>query len=151
MRTLLIASLVVGLSAGIPLAAADSLAPAGNAKAAKAANLHDTMEDIEHTYEDLLKQAKDPSKKDSTLKLIAKMQALVLAAKEMPAPVKRVDAANRDKAPAEYRALMVRMMRDLLTAEEQISAGKFDAAAATLEGMKKLQDEGHQLFKVEEH
>jgi hypothetical protein len=58
-----------------------------------------------------------------------------------------VSDADRPKHEADYRGMMVNLLRAELDLEEQLIDGKNDKAAETLKSIDELQDQGHKDFQ----
>jgi soluble cytochrome b562 len=121
--------------------------PAREGRGQDRVSLEHTMEAIGKTYDALRAQVKDKAKAESSLKLVGELQRLVLVAKANP-PRGGHLPADKDKGLADYRTMMLNLMRELLSVEEQIAGGKLDDAADTLDAIKKMQEAGHQEFNV---
>ncbi len=96
----------------------------------------------------------DASKKDETLRLINDAQRSCVGAKgQLPREQleKAKDDAERTKMREDYRRDMLNVLKKLISAEENVMAGKLDAAAADLDAVDTMRQEGHKEFGVKQH
>ena len=112
-------------------------------------NLEHTMESMQKTLDALSKQVKDKTQIASSLTLVTDMERLVLTAKSIiPPRISKLDPDAQAKAKTDYQTMLLGVLRELLSAEEQLIAGKTDDAADTIAGLKQIEDQGHKEFHV---
>ena len=145
----LAAACAVAIGGTLPVVRGDGPATA-TAPATRPVSLEKTMGGMGKLFGQIGKQIKDKGQKDSTLKLLSDLEGLVVTAKGLTPPIRKVDAADHDHAAADFRALLTNVLRELLSVEEQVSQDKFDDAADTYAGIKKIIEMGHKEFKVGE-
>jgi hypothetical protein len=94
---------------------------------------------------------KDKTKNEATLTLLAQMQAATLAAKgQVPTSLAATSGEEKNKKLSEYRADILKLLRQELELEEQLMAGDNDKAAATAIAMDETQKAGHQEFRKQD-
>ncbi len=93
-------------------------------------------------------QISDASKKDDNLHLIWTMQKNALQAKTLEP--EHLGDGDRATQLAEFRKDQIKLMRTLLELEEEVAAGKGDAAAKTFAAIAEMKDSEHKKFKVKD-
>jgi hypothetical protein len=144
-----VVALAVGTCGTLAARAAGETAATATAPAAtRPASLEKTMGNMGKLFGQISKQVKDKAQKDSTLKLLGDLEGYVVVAKGLTPPIKRAAAADQPHAATDFRAMLSNVLRELLSVEEQVSQDKFDDAADTFDGIKKIIETGHKEFKV---
>lgn len=111
-------------------------------------SLHREMESMGRSFKTLQKQITDPAQNASSLALLGDLQQhTVLAKNAAPPKMPTVSDAERPKHNADYRGMMLNLLRQELDLEEQLLDGKNDKAVETLKAMDVLQDQGHKDFQ----
>ena len=93
----------------------------------------------------------DPAKKDSTLTLVAEMQAHVEAAKKMsPSKAAKLAGAEKDKYVAVYQKNLDDLLQDIAALKAAVTAGQADVAKAQLDKIAQLKESSHKELGIEE-
>ena len=93
----------------------------------------------------------DAAKKDSTLTLVAEMQAHVEAAKKMsPSKAAKLAGAEKDKYVAAYQKNLDALLQDIATLKAAVTAGQADVAKTQLDKIAQLKESSHKELGVEE-
>jgi soluble cytochrome b562 len=120
--------------------------------AAAVAGIEAVMEDLEGALEVLSRQVKDPAKRDANLALLSRMQHDVLMCKQQtPEAVRKLEGEAKTKLLHTYRSMMIKLLRQLLLAEEHLIAGNHEEAARAVEELEKIEEAGHKALGVEGH
>jgi len=99
-------------------------------------------------FKQLQKQLNDPAQNASSLALVADLQQhTILAKNATPPKLPTVADADRPKHEADFRGMMLNLLRQELDLEEQLLDGKNEKAAATLKSIDEMQDQGHKDFQ----
>lgn len=115
-------------------------------------DLERTMKAMNKPYKVLLKQIKDKSKNADSLKQLADMEAATLRAKgATPDHMENVPKDKRDKALADYRAMMATCLSEELEVEQALLDDDNDTAAKKLDELTDTMKSGHKEFRKEEH
>lgn len=110
--------------------------------------LEHSMERMEEIFDKLETDVADPAKADSTLKLLGEFQKCVLDAKSVPpGRVSRLPEADRVKATAEYRGMMIELLKRSVAVEEAVVAGDHAKAAEALKSVHEMEEMGHAKFR----
>ena len=90
---------------------------------------------------------KDPEKDATSLEIVTEMAAAVGQGKILPPPmVKAIPEEKRDDFLLEYRKSMVSMQMELLKLEMGLLEGNREAAKASYDSLKEMEDAGHERF-----
>ena len=93
----------------------------------------------------------DAAKKDSTLELVAEMQAHVQASKKLsPAKAGKLAGAEKDKYVAAYQKNLDDLLQDIAALKAAVAAGQTDVAKAQLDKISQLKESSHKELGVEE-
>ncbi len=93
----------------------------------------------------------DAAKKDSTLTLVAEMQAHVEAAKKMsPSKAAKLAGAEKDKYVATYQKNLDDLLQDIAKLKAAVTAGQADVAKAQLDKIAQLKESSHKELGIEE-
>ncbi len=118
-----------------------------------AATIEAAMKQVNRSLEQLTGQISDPAKRDENLALIGAAQRFVVSAKMLPLPPAILDKAADDAAKKllqdDFRTDLIAVVRLMLDVEEDIAAGKGDAANAKLDTLQKKRDAAHKKLGVE--
>ena len=112
------------------------------------------MKQIRRAMTQLQAQVTDTSKKDENLKLINDMERGCVLAKGQSLPRDRTEKAADDAAKAKlnetFHSDMRKALRLMLDIEDDLIAGKNDAAKTKLDQLQKLREDGHDALGVKE-
>ncbi|CAN5525289.1 hypothetical protein BH10PLA1_BH10PLA1_05670 [soil metagenome] len=115
-------------------------------------DLERTMKAMNKPYKVLIKQIKDKSKNADSLKQLADLEAATLRAKgETPDHMENVSKEKRDKALADYRAMMATCLSEQLEVEQALLDDDNETAAKKLDELTETMKSGHKEFRHEEH
>ena len=90
---------------------------------------------------------KDPEKDAASLEIVTEMAAAVGQSKILPPPmIEAIPEERRDDFLLEYRKSMVSMQMELLKLEMGLLEGNREAAKASYESLKEMEDAGHERF-----
>ena len=90
---------------------------------------------------------KDPEKDAASLEIVTEMAAAVGQGKILPPPmIEAIPEEKRDDFLLEYRKSMVSMQMELLKLEMGLLEGDREAAKASYESLKEMEDAGHERF-----
>ena len=90
---------------------------------------------------------KDPEKDAASLEIVTEMAAAVGQGKILPPPmIEAIPEERRDDFLLEYRKSMVSMQMELLKLEMGLLEGDREAAKASYESLKEMEDAGHESF-----
>ena len=90
---------------------------------------------------------KDPEKDAASLEIVTEMAATVGQSKILPPPmIEAIPEERRDDFLLEYRKSMVSMQMELLKLEMGLLEGDREAAKASYESLKEMEDAGHERF-----
>ncbi len=113
--------------------------------------LEEQMSTMNKSFKTLKKQLGDPSKKDSSLELIAAIKKAAHASKDLePAKAKDVPEKDRAKFITDYKAAMDKLVTGFDTLEKAVKADNADGAKAALEDLTKQKGDGHKQFQKDE-
>ncbi len=116
-------------------------------------NLEATMKQVNRAMEQLAGQITDAAKRDENLALIGAAQRGAVMAKMLPLPAsildKAADEAAKKALQDEFRTNLIAVIRLMLDVEENIAAGKGDAAKEKLDAVQKARDAAHKKLGVE--
>jgi hypothetical protein len=142
------------LAIGPLLRAQDAMAPAPAAPAAAPdkevkTELETKMSKISRAMRALRKQAADASKNDSSLKLVATMEAGITASMDLT-PAKAADLPDDQKPQfiADYKAGLKGMLEVLTKLEGDFKAGNNDDAVKVLAEVAALEKKDHKAFQT---
>ena len=112
--------------------------------------LGEQMSGIAKDFRTLRKQIKDPAQKDSSLQLAKDMEDHATKAKALdPSKSKDIPEAGRAQFLTDYRKSMDGLIGQFQKLEGQISDGKLDDAAASLDAIQNTKREGHKKFNAD--
>ena len=93
----------------------------------------------------------DAAKKDSTLTLVAEMEAHVQAAKKLtPSKATKLAGAEKDKYVAAYQKNLDDLLVDIAALKAAVTAGQADTAKAQLDKIGQLKESSHKELGIEE-
>jgi hypothetical protein len=146
---LAIAGMIVGAQEQGPQQQPPPARPAS--RPARPENLHRNMEAMERAFKKLQSQVKERSQNESSLALVTQLQQYTLAAKsQVPDPVAKLSGEERAKQLAEFRMMMVGVLREELELEHHLLNNDNTKAAESLAALGQLQKDGHKEFRVKE-
>jgi soluble cytochrome b562 len=113
-----------------------------------AASVETDMKSMNDCLKQLKAQVADNTKNESSLALVAKMEAASLEAKgAIPRSMSRFPEADRAKKMEGYRTTMLKLIRSELDLEEQLIAGDNTKAATTLATLGDIEKQGHSEYR----
>lgn len=128
--------------------------PREGGREGRAPSVEGAMKSVGRAMEALQKSIKDPAKHDENLRLINDMQRGCVAAKGMPVPEdflkKAAMPADKAKISAYYREHLIASLKLMIEIEEDLMAGKNDAAAAKLEKLNEGRIAAHKEMGVKD-
>jgi hypothetical protein len=128
--------------------------PPGGGGGQRRENVNGVMKSMNRAMKALKGQIADASKKDDCLRLIGEMERACVTAKTagLPGDVLKTFATNEEKAKmaGAFRTHLIAATRKLLDAEEDIVAGKGDAAKKKLDELIEMRDKAHDLLGIKE-
>jgi soluble cytochrome b562 len=111
-----------------------------------------TMEQMNHAWRKLRKQAGDPASNASSLELVATISAAANKAVTLqPDKAKDLPEADRAKFIADYQTQMKALVEQVAKLEDAFKAGDNASASAIIRKIGGMQKEGHKEFKRPEH
>ena len=111
----------------------------------------DEMEALNSAVRKANRHYADAAKKDSTLTLIAEMQAHVQAAKKLsPSKAAKLTGAEKTKYVATYQKNLDDLLADIATLKDAVAGGNADLAKLQLEKIGQLKESSHKELGIEE-
>lgn len=145
----------VGVYSAMPAYAQDAgnkAPPAERPAGERRQSIEGAMKQAERAYKALARQLDDASKDDQSLRAISQFQAGIAVSKGMvPHSIEDKPEADRPAALAEYRKMMLEVLKTAIDLEEKLVAGDRAAAKAALEKLHELEEQGHKKFAPEDH
>ncbi len=144
-----------GGGAGAPPAGGPGAGAPPEARPQRGPTFEAGMKQVARGAKALEKTTWDAASKDADLEAASHMQAGLATAKAMVAQAEMSEAATRkfgkDQAAyrAELRSQLLMSLKASIAMEEMIQAGNATAAKAAFETLKKMESDGHKLFKAE--
>jgi soluble cytochrome b562 len=117
-------------------------------------SVESAMKTMNRSLRQLRGMVGDAGKKDDALRVIGEMQRACLTAKSQSVPADVLKNARDDAArahmPEEFRHELITLMRALLDLEEDIAAGRTDAAKSRIADIVKIRDHAHGEMGIQE-
>jgi hypothetical protein len=141
--------------AGAPPAGGPGAGAPPEGRAQRGPTFEAGMKQVARGAKALEKTTWDAASKDADLEAASHMQAGLATAKAMVAQAEMSEAAaakfGKDQAAyrAELRAQLLMSLKASIAMEEMIHAGNATAAKAAFETLKKMESDGHKLFKAD--
>ena len=109
------------------------------------------MEAMNKSLRLLRRQVSDPSKKDSSLALVANMEKNAATAKSLvPARAKDVPENEREKFIAGYQSGIDELIHELAKVEEAIRGDRGDESKKLLDELQSIKRKSHEEFSAEQ-
>jgi hypothetical protein len=141
---------LLGAYSAIPVVAQQDPRPGGNQS--RGPSLESAMKQMERSYKALARQLDDPSKDEQSLRAISMLQAGAATSKGMvPHTIEEKPEAERPAALADYRKMMLEVLKISIELEEKLIAGDRAAAKSALEKLHEMEEEGHKKYAPEDH
>jgi soluble cytochrome b562 len=117
---------------------------------ARTESLEQAMGAMNRAFNTLKKQIKDPTKNESSLTAVNELERATAVAKgQLPDKIKSMPKDDQAAAIRDYKQMMIGVLKDEVTLEEQLMDGKNDKAAETFNEINDLQNEGHKEYRPE--
>ncbi|MHC4995389.1 MAG: hypothetical protein ACYTGQ_10085 [Planctomycetota bacterium] len=104
------------------------------------------MDDINHGYKLLRRQARGPSFDEESVDLVIKMQAGALAAMHESFPIAEQAGAGKDKVILGYKKQMAKVVKVLLDMEIALIEKRDDDVVKGIEALGSLKSDGHDEY-----
>lgn len=109
--------------------------------------LKEKMEAMGHNLKAIQNQMADPSKKDSTLALIAKMKGNAAAAREYTPPMaKGIPEKDRPQFQKDYKLAMSDLIEQIGSLDKAVRDGKLEDAKTIIKDILESKRDGHSTF-----
>ena len=116
-------------------------------KKASDSELGKAMEELGKTVKALRKSVKDPAKNEESLKLAEQAEKLAMKSRDLkPTVVEKAPADKQKELQDGYTKMMDEVVANFGKLKEQLKAGKNDDAVETMKKLKKLEDDGHEIY-----
>lgn len=126
-----------------------SLFMSGIAPALAEADLGDKMEQMGKALGAIKRQVGDPTKKDASLALIAKLRSATVAAREMaPKKARTVAEDKRAEFIADYKAAMDDLIKQIDRLAAAVKDNKPEAQQAALKEIEDSKSDGHVTYRT---
>jgi hypothetical protein len=121
---------------------------ARGARGAAPINLEREMSAMDRAFKALQGQIKDKTRNAASLTLVTQLQVATVNSKQAAPPmVNRAPEADRPKMAAEYRSMMLNLLREELDLEEELLKDDNAKAADTLASIDEIQKQGHKEYR----
>lgn len=119
---------------------------------ARGPSLEGAMKQMERSYKALARQLEDPTKDEQSFRAISMLQAGAATSKGMmPHIIEDKPEAERPAAMADYRKMMLEVLKTSIEVEDKLVAGDRAGAKAALEKLNKMAEDGHKKYAPEDH
>lgn len=152
-RKISIAPMPLALVVAAALLGASLIAPARADQADKDKPVTKMMEQINHNYKTLSREARHKKFDDQSLKLVMEMEDLALKCMHEDPPMAekpdKVPPAKKAQFILEYRKAMAQMVSSLMDLEIALRGNNADLAKELVEKLKTEKTDGHAKFTEE--